>query len=330
MRDLEALEAAGVELHARPENWTALAADVLQGLLSTPKTLPPRWFYDAWGSELFDRITELDEYYLTRREVALLEAAGPQIVADARPRELVELGSGSSTKTPLLLDPMAEAGLLQRYVAVDVSASAMEAAAAALARRYPAAEIVAEVSDFTRDLGALARRPFTPRRMVAFLGSTLGNLQPVEVRAFLERVKPLLGAGDGLLVGHDLVKDPAIIEAAYDDDAGVTAEFNRNMLAVLNRELGASFDLSTFSHEATYNALLDRIEIRLRSNVAQVVPIPGLGLEVPFLEGESILTEISRKFTRPVIERAYAEVGLRLAEWYEDEDGWYALSLAQI
>src|SRR3954469_25144880 len=283
MRDLEALEAAGVELHARPENWTALAADVLDGLLATPKTLPPRWLYDARGSELFDRITELDEYYLTRREIALLHAVGAELVDGFA--ELVELGSGSSAKTPLLLDHMAEA---RRYVGVDVSPSAMRAAMARLSARHPGVEMVAEVCDFTGDLSVLRREPGGPPRLVAFIGSTLGNMQPVEVRAFLERVKPLLGPDDALLVGHDLVKDPAIIEAAYDDAAGVTAEFNRNMLAVVNRELGADFDLSLFDHEARYNGFLDRIEIRLRSRVAQVVRIRGLGLEVPFMAGESI------------------------------------------
>src|SRR3954452_24767224 len=326
MSDLKALEAAGVELHARRENWTALAADVLDGLLSTPKTLPPKWFYDARGSELFDRITELDEYYLTRRETALLRDVGADLVEGFG--ELVELGSGVSTKTPLLLDPMAEAGLLRRYVAVDVSPDAMQAAARRLVARYPGVEVVAEVRDFTRDLEDLP--PRGARRLVAFIGSTLGNMQPVEVRAFLERVKPLLGPDDALLVGHDLVKDPAIIEAAYDDAAGVTAAFNRNMLAVVNRELGADFDPSLFDHEARYNRFLDRVELRLRSRVAQVVRIRGLGMEVPFLAGESILTEISRKFTRPVMERAYAEAGLRLRGWHEDADGWYAVSLATL
>src|SRR4051794_25937188 len=323
MRDLEALEAAGVELHARPENWTALAADVLQGLLTTPKTLPPKWLYDARGSELFDQITELDEYYLTRRETALLGDVAAQVVDGFE--ELVELGSGSSAKTPLLLDHMPDA---RRYVGVDVSPSAMAAAMRRLSARYPGVEMVAEVCDFTGEMPVLHRRAGGPRRIVAFLGSTLGNMQPVEVRAFLERVKPLLAPGDALLIGHDLVKDPRVIKAAYDDAQGVTAAFNRNMLAVVNRELGADFDLARFDHEARYNPFLHRVELRLRSRVAQVVRIAGLGLEVPFLAGESILTEISRKFTRPVMERAYEEVGLGLRAWHEDEDGWYAMSVA--
>src|SRR3954453_16863771 len=323
MRDLEALEAAGVELHARPEDWTALAADVLQGLLATPKTLPPKWLYDEHGSGLFDQITELGEYYLTRREIALLGEVGAELVDGFR--ELVELGSGMSTKHPLLLDHMSEA---ERYGAVDVSPSAMRAAMQRLAARYPGVEMVAEVCDFTGDLSVLHRRPGAPPRLVGFLGSTLGNMQPVEVRAFLERVKPLLGPGDALLIGHDLVKDPAIIEAAYDDAEGVTAAFNRNMLAVVNRELGADFDLHPVAHEARYNRFLDRVELRLRSGIAQVVRIAGLGLEVPFQAAESILTEISRKFTRPVMERASREAGLRLRDWHQDADGWYAVSLA--
>src|SRR3954453_16147932 len=223
MRGLEALEAAGVELHARPENWTALAADVLQGLLATPKTLPPKWLYDERGSELFDRITELDEYYLTRREIALLREVGAELVDGFG--ELVELGSGMSTKTPLLLDHMAEA---RRYVGVDVSPSAMRAAMTRLAARHPGVEVIAEGCGFTSDLSALHPRPDGPRPLGAFLGSTIGSMQPVDVRAFLERVKPLLAPGDALLIGHDLVKDPAIIEPAYDDARGVTAAFSRS------------------------------------------------------------------------------------------------------
>jgi L-histidine Nalpha-methyltransferase len=322
----ELLAAAGVEVHARAENWTALAADVLEGLSSTPKTLPPKWFYDARGSELFEAITDLDEYYLTDREEAVLGAAGAAIVDEVRPVELVELGSGSSAKTPLLLDPMADAGLLRRYVPVDVSASAVEEAVPRLADRFPDVDVVAEIADFTAPL--TLPEPTDGPRLLAFLGSTLGNMQPVEVRAFLEGLRPLLGPEDALLIGHDLVKDPAVIEAAYDDAQGITAQFNLNVLAVCNRELGADFDLGAFEHEASFNEHLERVEMRLRSRAAQVVCVRGLGLEVPFLEGESILTEISRKFTREGIERAYKEVGLVLRGWYEDDDGWYAVSLA--
>ena len=321
------LEAAGVEVHACAEEWTALASDVLEGLLSTPKTLPPKWFYDARGSELFDRITELDAYYLTRRECELLERAGASLVDEVDAVELVELGSGSSAKTPLLLDPMAAAGRLERYVSVDVSASAIEDALPRLVGRYPGLHVVGQICDFTRHLGRIVAPPDGPR-LVALLGSTVGNLQPVEVRAFLHSLRPVLRPGDALLLGTDLVKDSTTLEAAYDDPEGVTSEFNLNVLTVINRELKADFDLTRFRHEAAWNPSLERIEIRLRSLESQVVRIEALGAEVPFLAGESILTEISRKFTRDSVERAYEDGGFRLRAWREDADGWYAVSLA--
>jgi L-histidine N-alpha-methyltransferase len=324
---LQALAAHGVEIHAFPESWTALAADVLHGLSSMPKTLPPKWFYDARGSELFDEICELPEYYPTRTEAALLADAGARIAAEIPAAEVIELGSGSSTKSPLLLDPLHEAGTLRRYVPVDVSAAAIQGAIPELLDRYPGLEIDARISDFTADLGDLPRPGDAPR-IVAFLGSTLGNLQPAEVQAFFAQVRPLLGPDDALLLGTDLVKDAAILEPAYDDAQGVTAAFNRNVLAVINRELLADFDLNAFEHDATWNPVLERIEIRLRSVRDQVVRIRGLGLEVTFLTGESILTEISRKFRRGGLERAFAQAGLQLRGWYQDPDAWYALSLA--
>lgn len=324
---LRALAEHGVEIHAFPESWTALAADVLHGLSSMPKTLPPKWFYDARGSELFDAICEQPEYYPTRTEASLLTEAGARIAAEIPAAEVIELGSGSSTKSPLLLDPLHETGALRRYVPVDVSAAAIQGAIPGLLDRYPDLEIDARICDFTADLGALPRPGGAPR-IVAFLGSTLGNLQPVEVQAFLAQVRPLLGPDDALLLGTDLVKDTAILEPAYDDAEGVTAAFNRNVLAVINRELLADFDLEAFDHEATWNPVLERIEIRLRSARDQVVRIRGLGLEVTFQAGESILTEISRKFRRGGLERAFAQAGLRLRQWYQDPDAWYALSLA--
>ncbi len=324
---LQALAEHGVEVHAFPESWTALAADVLHGLSTTPKTLPPKWFYDARGSELFDAICDQPEYYPTRTEAALLEDVGARIAAEVPAAEVIELGSGSSTKSPLLLDPLHEAGALRRYVPVDVSAAAIEGAIPGLVGRYPGLEIDARICDFTTDLHGLPRPNGDPR-IVAFLGSTIGNLQPVEVQAFLAQVRPLLGPDDALLLGTDLVKDVGVLEPAYDDAAGVTADFNRNVLAVINRELLADFALDAFDHEAMWNPVLERIEIRLRSVRDQVVRIRGLGLEVTFQAGESILTEISRKFRRGGLERAYAQAGLRLRGWYQDPDAWYALSLA--
>jgi len=317
---------ASVSLHAAPEGWTALAADVLQGLTSVPKTLPPKWFYDARGSELFDAICELPEYYPTRREAALLGDVGAELARAVPAAEVVELGSGSSLKTPLLLDPLHAAGTLRRYVPVDVSASAIEAAIPALLARYPALEIDARICDFTADLSELRNGAASPQ-LIAFLGTTIGNLQPVELHAFLVGVRGLLQPGDALLVGHDLVKDPAIIVPAYDDAQGITAAFNRNVLAVINRELHADFDLDAFAHEATWNPRLERIEIRLRSRRAQIVRIASLGLNVAFRAGEAILTEISRKFRRDGIVRAAGRAGLRLHAWHEDADGWYGVSL---
>lgn len=326
---IQALAEHGVEIHAFPESWTALAADVLHGLSSTPKTLPPKWFYDARGSELFDEICDLPEYYPTRTEAALLADVGARIAAEVPAAEVIELGSGSSTKTPLLLDPLRDAGVLRRYVPVDVSAAAIQGAIPALTARYPGVEIDARICDFTTDLCDLPAPTGAPR-IVAFLGSTIGNLQPVEVQVFLAQVRPLLGPHDALLLGTDLVKDVAVLEPAYDDAAGVTAAFNRNVLAVINRELQADFVLDAFDHDAAWNPVLERIEIRLRSVCDQVVRIRALGLEVTFQAGESILTEISRKFRRGGIERAYAQAGLGLRSWFQDPSAWYALSLASI
>lgn len=326
--DREVLEAAGVEVHASAETWTALASDVLQGLLAMPKTLPPKWFYDARGSELFERITELPEYYPTRRERALLETVGADLAKESGAVEVVELGSGSSTKTPLLLDPLAASGALRRYVAVDVSAAAVEGAVPTLLDRYPGLHIVGEICDFTRDFSFLERQCEGPR-LVAFLGSTIGNLQPVEVRAFLRSLKRVMRPGDLLLLGTDLVKDSEVLEAAYNDTQGVTAEFNFNVLRVVNRELGGDFDCERFRHEAVWNPTLERVELRLRSSEAQIVRIEALGTEIPFAAGESILTEISRKFTRASVARAYEDGGFRLRSWLPDRDGWYAMSLAE-
>jgi L-histidine Nalpha-methyltransferase len=322
---MRATSSPTVSMHAAPEGWTVLAADVLQGLTSTPKTLPPKWFYDARGSELFDAICELPEYYPTRREAALLADIGAELAQAIPAVEVVELGSGSSLKTPLLLDPLYDAGTLRRYLPVDVSAAAIEGAIPALLARYPTLEIDARVCDFTADMRDL--RGGASPRLFAFLGTTIGNLPPSDLHDFLVKVRGLLGPRDALLVGHDLVKDPSIIVPAYDDAQGVTAEFNRNVLAVINRELHADFDLADFAHEATWNAALERIEIRLRSRRRQVVRIASLGLEVAFRAGESILTEISRKFRREGIERASAHAGLRLRAWHTDADAWYGVSL---
>lgn len=312
-----------------PETWTALAADVLRGLTAEgEKHLPPKWFYDAHGSQLFDAICELPEYYLTRAESALLAARGHELAAAFPAREFVELGSGSSTKTPLLLEPLLAAGRLERYVAVDVSASALAHAERHLSARFQGLDIERRILDFTTQLSHLGRST-TGGRLVALLGSTIGNLEPDEVQAFLTALRSQLGPDDAVLLGMDLVKDVAIIEAAYNDAQGVTAEFNRNVLRVVNRELDANFDVDAFTHESRYNADLERIETRLRAQGPQQVRIKSLSLDLSFTDGEAIFTEISRKFRRETVGELYARAGFSLDTWLDD-DGTYALAVARV
>ena len=310
-----------------PETWTALAADVLRGLTADgEKHLPPKWFYDAHGSALFDAICEQPEYYLTRAEAALLEARGADVAAAFAAREFVELGSGSSTKTPLLLEPLIAAGL-RKYVPVDVSASALAHAERHLTARFPDLDIERRILDFTTQLSHLGRA-HAGGRLVALLGSTIGNLEPAEVQAFLGSLRSQLGPDDAVLLGMDLVKDVDVIEAAYNDAAGVTAEFNRNVLRVVNRELDANFDIAAWEHDSRYNHELEWIETRLRAIGAQDVRIKNLSLDVSFKDGEAIFTEISRKFRRETVEALYDAAGFELTAWIEG-DGVYGLALAR-
>ncbi|MGW7266042.1 L-histidine N(alpha)-methyltransferase [Streptomyces sp. NPDC054842] len=307
-----------------PEDATeaALRADVLHGLTRTPKTLPPKWFYDAHGSELFEKITELPEYYPTRAEREILRARAGEIAAAAGARTVVELGSGSSEKTRYLLDALPG---LHTYVPVDVSESALSLAGRALADERPDLDVHALIADFTADLTL----PDTPGpRLVAFLGGTIGNLLPAERAAFLSSVRSLLAPGDTLLLGTDLVKDPAVLVAAYDDAAGVTAAFDKNVLSVVNRELGADFDLGGFEHVALWDAENEWIEMRLRSRTAQTVKIPALELAVDFEEGEELRTEISAKFRKEKVRGELAAAGLELAHWWTDGEARFALSLS--
>ncbi|MCL6738022.1 L-histidine N(alpha)-methyltransferase [Streptomyces neyagawaensis] len=307
-----------------PEDATdaALRADVLNGLTRTPKTLPPKWFYDAHGSELFDRITELPEYYPTRAEREILLGRAAEIAAASGARALVELGSGSSDKTRHLLDAMPE---LHTYVPVDVSESALRQAGEALVAERPGLEVHALIADFTAGI----RLPETPGpRLVAFLGGTIGNLVPEERAAFLTSVRALLAPGDALLLGTDLVKDEAVLVAAYDDAAGVTAAFNKNVLFVMNRELGADFDPGAFDHVALWDAEREWIEMRLRSRTAQTVKVPALDLAVDFAAGEELRTEVSAKFRREGVTAELAAAGLDLTHWWTDEEGRFALSLS--
>ncbi|MEU9174588.1 L-histidine N(alpha)-methyltransferase [Streptomyces sp. NPDC048420] len=309
-----------------PEDATeaALRADVLKGLTHTPKTLPPKWFYDAHGSELFEQITELPEYYPTRAEREILVARSGEIAAATGARTLVELGSGSSEKTRYLLDALTG---LHTYVPVDVSESALTQAGHALIGQRPELSVHALIADFTAGLTL----PETPGpRLVAFLGGTIGNLLPVERAAFLSSVRSLLSPGDALLLGTDLVKDEDVLVRAYDDAAGVTAAFNKNVLTVVNRELGADFDPGAFDHVALWDAENEWIEMRLRSRTEQTVKVPALDLAVDFAADEELHTEISAKFRKEGVRSELSAAGLELAHWWTDSEGRFALSLSVV
>ncbi|QYA98426.1 L-histidine N(alpha)-methyltransferase [Streptomyces anulatus] len=300
----------------------ALRADVLSGLTRHPKTLPPKWFYDARGSELFEEITRLPEYYPTRAEREILAARAEEIAAASGARTVIELGSGSSEKTRHLLDVLPE---LHSYVPVDVSESALTGAADSLLAVHPGLSVHALIADFT---GGLAL-PGTPGpRLVVFLGGTIGNLLPEERAAFLRSVRSLLSPGDALLLGTDLVKDEETLVAAYDDAAGVTAAFNKNVLNVVNRELGADFPLDDFDHLAVWNPRDRWIEMRLRARRALSVKIRELDLVVPFEAGEELRTEVSAKFRQEDVREELAAAGMRLTQWWTDSAGRFALSLA--
>ncbi|SEC69794.1 L-histidine Nalpha-methyltransferase [Streptomyces sp. 3213] len=309
-----------------PEDATdaALRADVLHGLTRTPKTLPPKWFYDTHGSELFEQITELPEYYPTRAEREILIDRAGEIAAATGARTLVELGSGSSDKTRHLLDAFADLAL---YVPVDVSESALTQAGHALVAERPGLDVHALIADFT---GAITL-PETPGpRLLAFLGGTIGNLLPAERATFFAGLRALLSPGDALLLGTDLVKDEQVLVRAYDDAAGVTAAFNKNVLTVVDRELGADFDAAAFDHVALWDADNEWIEMRLRSRTDQTVKIPALDLAVDFAAGEELRTEISAKFRKEGVRTELSTAGLELAHWWTDREGRFALSLSVV
>jgi L-histidine N-alpha-methyltransferase len=302
----------------------AMAEDAEAGLTASPKTLPPVWFYDQHGSALFDEITRLPEYYPTRAERSILTERAAEIVDRAQANVLVELGSGTSDKTRLLLDAMADADALHRFVPFDVSEETLRHTAADITAAYDI-PVHAIVGDFHRHLGAIPRGD---RRIVAFLGSTIGNLNPAQRRRFFVDLDASLDYDDWLLLGTDLVKDPARLVAAYDDASGVTAAFNRNVLGVLNRELGAHFDLEAFDHVARWNDTDRWIEMRLRSRDEQLVAIDDLALKVPFAPGEEVLTEIAAKFTAERVREELWDCGFVVEAGWTDPDGDFLLSLA--
>jgi L-histidine N-alpha-methyltransferase len=323
-----ATERIAIEVRPREHLGETMARDVRVGLAMQPKELAPKYFYDERGSELFEQITELPEYYPTRAERSILEGRSAELIAAAgAPPTLVELGSGSAAKTRHLLDAMRDAGCLRTYVPVDISETITRDTAASLVREYPGLEVRGMVCDFELDLERIPTPG--PGRIVAFLGGTIGNLYPDARRDFLSRIAATLGSSDRLLLGTDLIKERRRLEAAYDDSRGVTAEFNKNVLRVLNRELSADFDLNRFEHVARYDDREARMDIRLRSTVDQTVRIDAIDLEVDFSAGEEMRTEISCKFSRHRLEQIYASAGLQMTGWFSDPANDYALSLAR-
>jgi L-histidine N-alpha-methyltransferase len=316
-----------IDVHLPPGGpLSGMAADVRAGLTKPFKELSPRYFYDERGSELFEQITELAEYYPTRCERAILEQRSAEICSAAgAPATLIELGSGSAAKTRVLLDAMADAGCLSAYAPVDISEQITRDTAEAVAAEY-GITVRGLVCDYERDL---ERIPLEGPRVIAFLGGTIGNFEPQQRASFLSRVANLLGAEDHFLLGTDLVKDRATLEAAYNDSAGVTAEFNKNALSVLNHRLGADFDLDAFEHVAFWDPENLWMDIRLRSLARQVVNFPALDLAVSFARGEEMRTEISTKFAREGLTGIYAEAGLELTDWWTDPEGRFGLSLAR-
>lgn len=316
-----------IEVHLTADYLSqSLRRDVKEGLTSTPKTLPPKWFYDAEGSVLFEQITALPEYYPFRAEREILADRAPEIAATTQARTLIELGSGSSEKTRLLLDTFREAGTLHDMVPLDVSETALREAAEAIAADYPGLRVHGVVADFTAHMDRIEG---DEPRLVAFLGSTIGNLLPDERARFLREVREVLEPGEWLLLGADLVKSPEVLLRAYDDAQGVTAEFNRNVLRVLNRELGADFDVSAFEHVAVWDPEHEWIEMRLRATEDMAVKVPELGLDVRFEAGEEMRTEISTKFRAEVIEADLEKAGFEQTSRWTDAEGRFSLVLAR-
>lgn len=314
-----------VDVHLTREDLAqALRGDVRRGLTASPKELPPKWFYDDRGSELFDEITRLPEYYPTRCERDILVRRASDIARITDASSLVELGSGTSDKTRLLLRALSAHGSLRRFVPFDVSEGILRWSAELLNDEYPDLDIHAVVGDFERHLYAL---PDGDNRVIALLGSTIGNFAPASRASFWTALRDTMHDGDFLLVGFDLVKDVRRLEAAYNDSRGVTAAFNRNVLSVLNRELEADFDLGSFEHHAFFDPGAEWVEMRLRSTRAQRVRVDALDLDVVFAQGEEMRTEISAKFRREGVDAELATVGLRIAEWWTDHGDDFALAL---
>jgi len=320
--------AGHLPVQVRPSRYyDALRRDVRAGLTATPKTLPPKYFYDERGSELFDEITRLPEYYLTRAETAILERRAAEIADLSRCDSLVELGSGTSAKTRLLIRALRAGGTLQQFVPFDVDPTVLAESTEALTADFSGLQVAPVVGDFESDLATISARG---RRTIAFLGSTVGNLEPPARASFLKQIGAILRPGDTFLLGTDLVKDVGRLLGAYDDAAGTTAEFNRNVLAVLNRQLGANFEVDQFQHVAIWNAASEWIEMRLRSTRDQQVLIRDLDLTVSFRAGEEMRTEISAKFRPASLAAEITAAGLETIQFWTDPAGDFGLTLAQL
>jgi L-histidine N-alpha-methyltransferase len=306
--------------------YAGLTEDVREGLSSPFKEIPPKYFYDERGSELFEQITELPEYYPTRTERAILHERAEAIVAAATPTTLIELGSGAASKTREILDAIAATGRLETYVPVDISEEITRRVAEELVAEYDGLRVHGIVCDYETHL---ERVPREEGALIAFLGGTIGNFRPGPRRSFLARIATLMYPQDRFLLGTDLVKDVAVLEAAYNDSAGITAEFNKNVLHVLNRELEADFNPDDFEHVAFFDADNEWIDIRLRSLSEQFIDLRALDMRTHFARNEEMRTEISTKFTRERLEASYADAGLEIVEWWTDPDELYALSLAR-
>lgn len=320
-------KSATIDVHLEPGWWrTALHDDVRSGLTAERKAIPAKWFYDELGSQLFDEITKLDEYYPFRAEREILREYSAEIVAASGADTLVELGSGTSEKSRVLLDAMVEAGTLQRYVPFDVSEEMLRSAASDISNDYGGVEIAGVVGDFDRHIPLL---PIEGTGMVALLGSTIGNFPPESRTRFVADVASALDTGGTFLLGTDLVKEPERLWAAYNDAAGVTAQFNINLLTMLNRELNADFNLDQFEHAADWDAENEWIDIRLRSTVAQSVTVADLDLVVDFAEGEELHTEISAKFRLEGVAAELADAGLEVVQQWTDSNNDFGMTLAR-
>ena len=317
-----------LDCHVAAGDDAAAADELRRGLTAQRPTIPARWFYDDEGCDLFVRITGLDAYYQTRTEQALLDEHMDALVRAQGTTELVEIGSGAARKTRAILDAMEGAGTLRRFIPFDISPGAITASAADIAAAYPGTRVHGVAGDFSRHLPRIPRRPADGRRMVAFLGGTIGNLEPARRRSMMRRLARLLRPGDCLLMGTDLAHDPEVLVRAYDDAEGVTAEFNRNIIRHINHAYAGDADPEHFAHVARWNARASRIEMHLRARRDIAWNIAGLGIVVPIDAGSTIRTEISCKFTRESVTAMYADAGLALSAWHEDPLGRYALSVA--